>query len=194
MPEAADAATTDAEPLLMAEAGPGGQPVRQSKGTGAAPGNEAKQPLSSADDRSHGTAPTTERPPANGSEGGAPGDQVQCAAPPDNLNVAWMRSQGVPHKLAPSILLRWRSAHERGEHQVCAASRQLVDDLKNKAPPDKAEAMFSLALQASEFGVDEAFETMELYRLYEGWRGRKNYKAFFAEMEKLPKPNDASEA
>jgi hypothetical protein len=48
-----------------------------------------------------------------------------CVAPPDGIGVAWLKSQGVPAKVAPGILLRWRSTHGKGDHEVCRASRQL---------------------------------------------------------------------
>ncbi|MFC1942847.1 hypothetical protein ACFLWU_06515 [Chloroflexota bacterium] len=112
-------------------------------------------------------------------------DSKPCLAPtPDNVDVAMLRSWGIPVKKAPEILFRWLSFHREGSHEMCKSFRNLEDDLRiRKIPFKQAEINLEVELWARKFEVHDALEAVELRRTYRSWENTHNFKAFIKEIE-----------
>ena len=109
--------------------------------------------------------------------------------PPEKVDVAMLKSWGIPAKKAPEILLKWLSFHREGSHEMCKSFRNLEEDLRiRKIPFKEAEINLEAELWAREFGVDDMLEDIELRKTYRSWENIHNFKTFKKEIDVKNQP------
>ena len=110
-----------------------------------------------------------------------------CSAPPDNIDVIMLEELGVPPTEALDIVVKWRSSHKQGKHDLCQGYSHFMQDLNRKVPFNLALARMRLRLKAKKFHVEKAEQDLDLALVYRPEKGKKNRKAMYAEIEERDK-------
>jgi hypothetical protein len=90
---------------------------------------------------------------------------TDCLASPLTIDVAMLKTLGVPAKKAPGILYEWRSLHSKGFHDICFLYKTFLEDLHERQIPfKKAEAIFHSELAAKIFNLGSTQQEAEVVR------------------------------
>ena len=112
--------------------------------------------------------------------------ETECLASPENVDVALLRSWGIPSKKTAAILLKWRTFHREGKHDMCQVFSILEVDLKqNNIPFKQANILLEAELEARELGIINASRDIRISRKYRSWESIEQYNAFIKEVQNL---------